>query len=129
MAVDVMGASPFERVHALDGRLAGLVERLVQARQRSAYGAVLAGAVAGLVVGLSVFCILQLLHALLGNLAPSLAFSGLAQPDWVAHLIIAALFAAFAMAATLFLAFTRRPWLTSMARAADRRFALGEVMS
>jgi hypothetical protein len=129
MAVDVMGASPFERMHALDGRLGELVQRLTQARQRSAYGAVLAGAVASLVVGLAVFALLELLHSLLGELAPWLAFSGLAQPDWVAHLIVAALFAAFALGATLVFAFSRRPWLTSMARAADRRFALGEVMS
>jgi hypothetical protein len=75
---------------------------------------------------------------LFGDLAPWLAFGGLGVPDWLAtiapppiaqHLVIAALFAIAGVAASGITALRGKPWVTSMARAADRRFRLDECMS
>ncbi len=123
---------------APDHKLAGLVERLSRARRRSAYSAFIAGSTVALLIALAMFCVLQLLHALLGTMGSWLAFEWLSIPAWLAsigeapvgqHIVVAASFGLAALIAAAITAANGKPWLSSMARAADRRFRLDESMS
>jgi len=123
---------------ASDSRLAGVVERLGQARRRTAYGAFVTVATIGVLVALALFCLLELMQGLLGDLAPWLAFANLPVPAWLAawrpapvpqHLMLAVDVAILAMIAAPLVAMARRPEIDRMARAADRHFHMNESVS
>jgi hypothetical protein len=121
-----------------DARLAGIVERLGRARQRTAYGTFVTIATGGVLIALTLFCVLQLMHGLLGSLAPWLAFENVAVPQWLAmwrpapvpqHLMVAIDVAVVAMIIAPIVALMRRPEIDRMARAADTKFHLNESVS
>lgn len=133
-----MQDSPSERKPLLDPRVAGLVERLRQAGRRSAWVAFLNLCTLSVVVALALFCTLQLLHALLGSLAPWMEFATFPVPAWLGawrsaplpqHLMISVDFGLVAVAVAALIAATRRAPVDSMARAADRRFGMAESIS
>lgn len=132
MAVDLNSSGVFEPNSSLDQRLAGLVSRLSEAQRRVTRGAALHGLVTSAVIALGVFVVLQLLASLFGTNWP-FAFE-LGLPDTVhaatgQHLVIAAVIGVVALIVSIVSAVMGRPWLNSMARAADERFKLDECMS
>ena len=135
MTADTQGSVPVASPH---GRLAGVVENLVRARRRSDVTTFLHGATTSLVIGLALFCLLELMYGVLGGLAPLLSFEWLSVPAWLAdwrpgavpqHLVIAVIGGVAALIVAQFTAISRRPGVGSMAQAADRRFALDERLS
>ncbi len=123
---------------ATDARLAGVLERLGRARQRTAYGTFVTIATGGVLIALTLFCLLELMHGLLGSLAPWLAFENVAVPQWLAawrpapvpqHLMLAIDVAVVVMLIAPAVALLRRPEIDRMARAADAKFQLHESVS
>ena len=121
-----------------DPRLTALVDRLSRAQRRSTVIQFGDAVVWGIVTGLAVFCLLQLAHALLGTMAPWLAFAGLPMPEWLAgwrsppapqHALVAFAAGLASLGLGLVLAAQNGPGIPKMARAADRRFNMDERMS
>ncbi|MCW5716476.1 MAG: hypothetical protein KIS68_01475 [Bauldia sp.] len=110
---------------SFDHRLDGLVARLSRARQRAVLGLYFQGFAASVLVGLAAFSVLQILGGLFGENWLGLAGYNLT----LTHLLFAAIIGVVAFAASIVLANRRKPWLTSLARAADERFRLEETMS
>ncbi len=101
-----------------DPRLFGLVGRLEQARHRYTQRAVLNAGLTGLTAVLLSFCVLQLLYALRAVDVP--------PPE---HVLLALAIGAGATLAVAAFAARRRPSIATLARAAERRFAMRESLS
>lgn len=132
MAIDLHSASGLGRDTPFDQRLSDLIERLARARRRVTVNAVLSGAIVSLVIGLGVFCVLQVLSGLFGlNWPVAFSFNLADTFDRAVgqHIVVAAIVAVAAFIAALATAMAGRPWINSMARAADVRFRLNEMMS
>ncbi|MCC6734564.1 MAG: hypothetical protein IT534_00385 [Bauldia sp.] len=110
---------------SFDHRLYGLVARLTRARQRAVLGRYFEGLALGILAALATFSVLQILGGLFGDSWPGPAG---ANPV-VAHLLIALGVGAVAVVAAFVVVNRTKPWLTTLARAADQRFALEETMS
>ncbi|MGD9738184.1 MAG: hypothetical protein AB7O56_11910 [Bauldia sp.] len=132
MAIDLHGSALPGRDTPFDQRLSDLIERLARARRRVTLNALLSGAIVSIVIGLGVFCVLQLLSGLFGSSWP-VAFSFNLNDTFDRavgqHIVVALIVAAAAFVAALVTAMSGRPWINSMARAADVRFRLNEMMS
>lgn len=121
-----------------DPRLAGLIDRLGHARRRSVVDSFVEFATLGVLSALTLFCVLELLNALLGGMAPWLAFEGLPVADFLAawrpapvpqHLMLSVYVGLLAVVLSPLLAMLRKPPIDRLARAADQRFELHESMS
>ncbi|MGV8841178.1 MAG: hypothetical protein ACWA6X_12860 [Bauldia sp.] len=110
---------------SFDHRLYGLVARLTRARQRAVFGRYVQGLALGVLTALAVFSGLQILSGLFGDSWPGAAGANPILP----HIAIALASGVVAFVAAAVVASRTKPWLTTLARSADRRFALEETMS
>lgn len=117
-ASTLIGSGP-----SFDNRLDGLLVRLSRARQRAVLGLYFRGLAISALIALGVFSALQIVGGLFGD-------SWLEGYDrTLSHLLIAAVIGGVALVVSIIVANRRKPWLTSLARAADERFRLDETMT